>query len=321
VRGYSLIILAEIIYTDHIETKKPHRQTSKRINTVIIMAHKRLRHLYLLIFLLWCWTSFFGGCSATPRIYTMPPRELENIRAGVGTVGVVLVEAPAESEVLLPAKGFWGGVQRGVIVGVRLPVLVGFVSPIPGGTALGIIVAPFTAMFGGVYGAITAPPAREVEAAETMLEEASAVIRQMDLRTDFINTVIRFGNDRTDKTFVRLPEPGVAQANTSSLYDPSNFSEIDSILELKIEKTGLRGKYQINPPVDTFVQTKIRLIRTNDNSVWLEETFLCLSDEERTFQEWSSEKIVFIEEFRACVPELAEKIIDDFFLVYPRSDP
>ena len=143
----------------------------------------------------------------------------------------------------------------------------------------------------------------------------------MDLRTDFIDTVVRIGNDRTGKTFVRLPEPGVAQANTVDLNNLSNFSAIDSILELKIEKTGLRGKYQINPSVDTFVQTKIRLIRTNDNSVWLEETFLCLSDEERTFQEWSSEEIVFAEEFRACVAELAEKIIDDFFLVYPRSDP
>ena len=135
------------------------------------MAPQRLRLLYLLIFLLWCWASLFIGCSATPRIYTMPPRELENIRAGVGTVGVVLVEAPAESEVLMPAKGSWGGAQRGVVVGARLPVLIGFVSPIPGGTALGIMVAPFTALFGGVYGAVTAPSVREVEAAEKTLEE------------------------------------------------------------------------------------------------------------------------------------------------------
>lgn len=251
----------------------------------------------------------------------MPPRELENIRAGVGTVGVVLVEAPSESEVLMPAKGFWGGARRGIIVGARIPVLIGFVSPVPGGTLLGIFVAPFTALFGGVYGAVTAPSVQEVEAAERALDNVVAEIRQMDLRDNFLNTVVRIGNDRTGKTFVRLPEPGVAQANTVDLNNLSNFSAIDSILELKIEKTGLRGKYQINPPIDTFVQTKIRLIRTNDNSVWLEETFLCLSDEERTFQEWSSEEIVFVEEFRACVPELAEKIIDDFFLVYPRSDP
>ena len=251
----------------------------------------------------------------------MPPLELENIRADVGNVGVVLVEGPSESEVLMPAKGFWGGAQRGFIVGTRLPVLIGLISPIPGGTALGIIVAPFTAMFGGVYGAVTAPSVQEIEAAEMALDNVVAEIRQMDLRTDFIDTVVRMGNDRTGKTFVRLPELGLAQANTASLNKPSNFSAIDSILELKIEKSGLRGKYQINPPIDTFVQTKIRLIRTMDNSVWLEETFLCLGDEERTFQEWSRKEGGFIEEFRSCVPELAEKIIDDFFLVYPRSNP
>jgi hypothetical protein len=138
---------------------------------VIIMAQQRLRHLYLLIFLLWCWPSLFWGCSATPRIYTMPPRELENIRADVGNVGVVLVEAPSESEVLMPAKGFWGGARRGFIVGARLPVLIGFVSPVPGGTLLGIFAAPFTATFGGVYGAITALPAREVEVAGKTIDD------------------------------------------------------------------------------------------------------------------------------------------------------
>jgi hypothetical protein len=278
------------------------------------------QHLYLLNLLIWSGLWILAGCSTAPKIYTMPPIEIETIRADITTVGVILVDAPAESEVLMPAKGFWGGAQRGVIVGARLPILIGFVSPIPGGTLLGIIVAPFTAFFGGVYGALTAPSVQVVEAAEMALENVVAEIRQMDLRTDFINTVVRMGNDRTGKTFVQFPEPEVTQPNTISLNNPSNLSDIDSILELKIEKTGLRGRYQINPPIDTFVQTKIRLIRTADNSVLLEETLLCLSDEQRTFQEWSRKEIVFVEEFRSCVPELAEKIIDDFFLVYPQSD-
>jgi hypothetical protein len=289
---------------------------------VIIMAQKRLRHLYLLIFLLWCYASLFLGCSATPRIYTMPPRELENIRAGVGNVGVVLVEAPAESEVLMPAKGFWGGAQRGFIVGARLPVLIGFISPVPGGTLLGIFAAPFTATFGGMYGALTAPPAREVEAAEKTLKEASAEMRQMGLRENFIETVTRLGNDRTGHRFLKILDIATGEPNKEILYNPSDLPGVDTVLELKIVKTGLRGRYGIDPYVNTFVQTRIRLIRLKDNAELLDESIYCQSDQERTFQEWSQNAGIFlIEEFRSCVSELAEKTIDDFFLIYPAYAP
>ena len=286
------------------------------------MAQQRLRHLYLLIFLLWCWPSIFYGCSATPRIYTMPPQPLEIIRADVGTVGVALVELPSESEVLMPAKGFWGGARRGFIVGARLPVLIGFVSPVPGGTLLGIFVAPFTAMFGGVYGAITAPPTMEVEVAEKTLEEASAEIKQMGLREIFLETVIGLGNDRTGHRFLRLLDIATGQPNKEILYNPSDLPGVDTVLELKIVKTGLRGSYGIDPSVNTFVQTRIRLIRLKDNTDLLDETLYCQSDQERTFQEWSQKAGIFlIAEFRSCVSELAEKTIDDFFLVYPTSSP
>jgi len=287
---------------------------------VFCQAKPLFQHPYLLTLFLWGSLWILVGCSTAPKIYTMPAIEVETIREDIATVGVILVDVPAESEVLMPAKGFWGGARRGVVVGARLPVLIGFVSPIPGGTLLGFLVAPFTAVIGGVYGAVTAPSVQEVEAAEKALDNVVAEIRQMDLRATFVNTLVRMGNDRTGKKFVQLPETGVTQADNINLNNPSDLSDIDSILELKIEKTGLRGKYQINPRIDTFVQTKIRLVRTVDNFVLLEETFLCLSDEERNFQEWSRKENVFVEEFRSCVPELAEKIIDDFFLVYPRSE-
>jgi len=285
------------------------------------MFQPRFQQFCLLNLLLWSGLWVLAGCSTAPKIYTMPAMEVENIRADIAKVGVILSDAPAENEVLMPAKGIWGGARRGVVVGARMPVIIGFVSPIPGGTLLGILVAPFTALFGGVYGAVTAPSVQEVEAAEMTLDNVVAEIRQMDLRTDFLDTVVQMGNDRTGKTFVRLPGPEVAQANNENLYNYSNFTDIDRILEMKIEKTGLRGRYQINPPIDVFVQAKIRLISTSDHSVLLEEIFLCLSDEERTFAEWSRKETVFAEEFRSCVTELAEKIIDDFFLVYPRSAP
>jgi hypothetical protein len=50
------------------------------------------------------------------------------------------------------------------------------------------------------------------------------------------------------------------------------------------------------------------------------ETFFCASEKERTYTEWSqNEGRLFVDEFISCIPELAEKIVDDFFLVYPLS--
>ena len=104
-------------------------------------------------------SSGLPGCSHTPAVYKMEPREVEGIRSDIGTVGVVLAPYPPQVEAVLPARGWWGGAKRGFVSGGTIPVVIGFVSPVPGGTAFGAMVAPFTAVAGSVYGAANALPA------------------------------------------------------------------------------------------------------------------------------------------------------------------
>ena len=284
------------------------------------MVNQNVQHKYLRLLFLWVGLWVFVSCSTAPHIYTMPPWEVENIRANLVTVGVVLVNDPPKTEVLMPAKGIWGGAKRGFVVGAALPVMVGFVSPIPGGTLLGAAVAPLTAVYGGAYGAANAVPAQEVEAAAMMLENVSNELRQMGLRWEFIDEVVQLGNDRTGLVFVALPDIGPQYPNKDVSYSHEDLGGVDTILEVKIEKTGLRGIYNIDPLTDIFIQTRVRLIRVEDNLVLMDETLYCMSDEDRTFKEWAAYKgQLFVDEFRSCVPELAEKIVDDFFLVYPMA--
>ena len=63
----------------------------------------------------------------------MKPLALERIRSELSTVGVSLLPSLPATEVVLPAKGVWGGAKRGVVAGATLPVMIGFVSPVPGG--------------------------------------------------------------------------------------------------------------------------------------------------------------------------------------------
>jgi hypothetical protein len=255
------------------------------------------------------------GCAQAPTIYTMQPSALETIRAEISTIGVYLSPERPQTEVLLPAKGIWGGLKRGIVVGASLPVMIGFVSPIPGGTVLGLFVSPFAALIGGVYGIFTAIPAEEVEHAEVILAIATEKIRQRGLSDRFIENIIDRGNARTQLNFVALPP-----AHAPSLANPSHppMESIDARLQIQVQKTGLHGMYSIDPPTDTFVQVHVQLVRLRDNTILLDEHFTCASDEERTFRDWADQAGAdLIDEFQDCVPELAEKIVDDFFRVYP----
>ncbi|WP_319524533.1 hypothetical protein [uncultured Desulfosarcina sp.] len=249
----------------------------------------------------------------------MEPASLEAVRSGISTVGVALTPGPPETDVLLPAKGVWGGIKRGIVFGAAMPVMLGFASPVPGGTYIGLLVSPLGAVAGGIHGVSTAVPTEEVERAEAMLEIATDNLRQMGLREEFVNSLIDMGNERTTVRFVLWPEtPMTPPAETLAKHPDPKVDDIDARLEISVEETGLRGIYSINPPMDTFIRVRVQLIRSNDNVILMDEHFICASDEERTFADWADhEGSDLVDEFRTCVPELAEKIIDDFFLVYP----
>lgn len=261
----------------------------------------------------------FLGCAQTPHIYTMQPSELENIRSEISTIGVYLSPEPLKTEVLLPAKGFWGGVKRGIVVGAAMPVMIGFVSPIPGGTFLGLLFSPIGALIGGVYGATTAVPAREVEHAEVMLEIAADNLRRMRLRDSFVQRLIDLGNARTNLKFVAWREgPEVFNRRNAAQRSNPSPDSIDARLAVRTDRSGLRGMYSIDPPTDIFLQVQVQLIIVRGNVVLLDEMFTCASDQERTFKDWTDQGgVVLIKEFESCLLELSEKIVDDFFRVYP----
>ena len=249
----------------------------------------------------------------------MPSQHVEDIRSDIRTVGVVLASYTAEPEILSPAKGPVKGAGRGFVIGAALPVAVGFVTPIPFGSVLGLFVSPFTAVGGSVYGAVKAPPAREVAAAEAAIEQASANARAMDLRRDFLDNLVSLGTQRSNVTFAIFEDVGPSGRDEDLMYDQMlEISGIDAILEIRAEKFGLKGLYTIDPPSSSFVEIRTRLIRRKGNAVWFDETYICASERELKYGQWAHHGgQLIVDESFACVVELAEKIIDDFFMVYP----
>lgn len=271
---------------------------------------------------LFCFVGLFAlaGCSHTPKIYKMPPEQVEKIRSDLGAIGVTISSYPLKRKINKPAKGVIGGAARGLAVGAATPVVIGAVSPVPGGTAVGLLVAPYTAAAGVVYGALKAAPAEDVEKAEAASDRAIARLQEMNLRQSFVAEVVKLGAERTGLKFVPLSGMGPRDPNEVIRYDQMDIPAIDYILELRAETAGLRGLYSIDPPSTAFLEVTARLIRKQNNEVVISETFICASEVERKYTEWAqNEGQLFVDEFICCLPELAEKIVDDYFLVYPLS--
>jgi len=259
------------------------------------------------------------GCSSrTPNIYKMDPGNVERIRSSIGRVGVTISSYPVERDLKKPAKGITGGAARGFVVGASTPVVIGAVAPVPGGTFIGLLIAPFTAVVGGVYGATKGVPPEVIEEAQAALDQAIDRLKKMNLRRTFIKDVVTLGEKRTGLEFVKLSESGPKDPKEVVRYDQMKFRDIDNVLELRIEEAGLQGPYSFDPPSFAFIKVLFQLVRAEDNEILIDETLFCVSEIDRKYVEWSeNEGQFFVDEFVACIPEIAEKIVDDFFLVYP----
>ncbi len=257
------------------------------------------------------------GCSHSPAVYTMAPERIEQMRSGLGTVGVAVATYRAEPKILRPAKGPLGGAGRGIVVGASTTVAAGAVSPIPGGTFIGVLFAPVGAFVGMIYGVLTANSTAEVEKAEETIEQTISRLRAMNLRQTLRDETVRMGLERTDLTFVALPGLGPKSPNEVVRYDLLDTSGINTVLELRVEEGGLRGRYAIAPPSSAFLKMRARLFVKSDNELLLEDTVFC-AGEKRDFSEWSeNDGQLFVDALILCGTDLTEKVVEDFFLVFP----
>lgn len=257
------------------------------------------------------------GCASVPGTYQMTPAEIREFRSGLGTIGVTLSEYRAKLEFASPAKGRFGGLKRGFVAGAAKPVLIGLVAPVPGATFVGVLVAPFTAIAGAAYGVSKTPPLDEVEKAEAGINQALDRLRSQNLNQTSIEDLVRLAEERSPYEFVALPGRGPKQSEEKVRYDEMDLHGIDTVLEMRVEKGGLWGSYEIDPPSAAYMETRVRVIRVSNNEKLLEDTVVCIG-EQRKYLEWGENNGQhFYDNVLDCIPRLREKIVDDLFLVYP----
>lgn len=264
----------------------------------------RKARLHLSLALIAVVAIIHAGCGTGDtlrRLYlSLPPSE--DMRSHLGRVR--LSEGSMQTAVLFtaPAKGAGAGMARGAGFGALVPIAGGGIYGGGYGAVLGILLAPVGALVGAVVGAASAEPAAKVEEKETALR---AALEELKVPEAFRRCV-------TD----RLPERTSTPGGRVSSEEPAS-----TILEVDVEQFGLDGPgLQINPSLSFVLIERTRLIRASDGTE-LYGHWLTYRGQPRPLDDWISQNASRLrEEAARASRELAERLVDEVFLVYLPSD-
>ena len=299
----------------------------------------RTKYIQTVLMVGLCVIFLFGqwGCATQPA--TLP----EELRAELGTIGVVSAQYTPAVEFELPAKGWLGGAARGAVGGTKsfillvptgagmagIGTLMALGAPqglLVGLAGVGILLKGAGYMIiGPFYGAATAEAPATVEEAEAQLKAALASMRIQETMRDHVVQAANVANVNLKALDGRGPE------SSSDLlsYLPLDDTDIDSVLELRVTRLWLSSnesffqplrqtfskkgespidpyrEFRLNLPLSLGMELRGRLIRTADKVVLYDNTWE-YEGEPHVFAEWAANDAqLFAGHFDRAYDELA----------------
>lgn len=251
-----------------------------------------------------------SGC-ATSKPYALPPPPSEAVRENLGTIGVASARFLPKLEMDKP-MGKISGTGQGALDGAGLMIYSGLQIGDPLGLLLGIVLAPVGAVVGSVVGAVKGVSSEHLKEAEKPINKA---ISDLKIQATMRNYVLRAAKQQTEYNFVDLEGQGPETSEMKMDYNLLADRGINTVLEITVPAFGLIGKKGINPPLVFFMTLHTKLVRTTDGSV-LHEQKLIYSRQGPTFTGWTANGAKpFRDEFHRCYQSLAEKVVEEVFLL------
>jgi hypothetical protein len=254
-----------------------------------------------------------SGC-ATTKPYTLPPPPSEAVRTELGTVGIASARFLPKVEMLKP-KGKASGAAAGAGIGAGGMIEGGAMTADhdPLGLLLGLALAPVGAVVGGVVGAVEGVSSKQRNEAEDAINKA---VSQLKIQATMKDYILRVAQQQTGYHFVDLDGQGPETPEGKVDYSSLANGGIDTVLEISVPAFGLVGTKGINPPLAFFMSLQTRLVRTKDGAVLYEQK-LEYRNAQRTFTAWAAKNAEpFRVEFNRCYQSLAEKVVEEIFLLY-----
>jgi hypothetical protein len=258
------------------------------------------------------------GCVRGP--YILPPTPPEEVKAQLGAVGVVSACFPPEITFREP-MGKVAGAATGAATGALTTIAAGAyggamsMTPLVGlfCVAAGVALAPAGALVGGVAGAAAGVSPEKRKAARETVDAACMGVKFQEMMRD---CVIQVGREQTRRPLIGLEEGGPTADGEQVSYRHLGAKGVDTVLEISLLKFGLEGEGIVNPPLALTMTERTRLIRAVDGKV-LYEHRLTYSGVKREFVDWATDNAQPLrEELERCYRHLAERIIEEAFLLY-----
>jgi hypothetical protein len=249
----------------------------------------------------------------------------ETDRQKLGSVGVVAANFVPAFELQKPAKGGFSGFGRGLAGGAAK----GFTAPLSSGGGSsdglgGIVILGLSVIFGtvggivgGVSGAIKAVPASDVESAETALNKA---IKVQNIQEKLRDRVLQLAKYWPKYRITALPEKGPAAPDEKVSYSFLSSKGVDTVLEVSVRNFGLSGKWEVNPPLQFFMNSTARLVQVKDDKELYNQTFTYISST-HNFTDWATaDSKLFYEEMDQAYDYLSSQIVNNLLVLSPPGE-
>lgn len=260
------------------------------------------------------------------------------VHSGCATRGPVVLESRQQAALALDRIAFvaaaatpdirFEGIARGTGVGVASGAASTFMQCTTAlghggcsGSACGALVVLWlgicgiAGLVGGAAGGATAPDAASVVDTEKKLAATPELKTvQASLRDQVIAAA------RTHGTRI-IPITGIAEEEAARTrdYRPLAAAGAEVVLETALSRAGTAGA-GINAPVAGYMEARIRLVRTSDNSEQFSATYLYQGGR-TTFAEWSANQGErLLQMLDAGYERLGTHIYESVFLLYPYPD-
>jgi hypothetical protein len=268
-----------------------------------------------------------SGC-----VSSLPHPLSEDVRSGLGTVGIVSASFVTAGDLSAYSKSREGGAVRGGTEGAAAGALGGAallaeLSASTGFSAVALAGAPVigpalvvlvgaTVLVGAGLGASKAIPKETVIKIEEMLNRALSELR---LAETVQHHIVRTASSQANRTVVVIEGQGPATLEEAADYRSQSEKGVDTVLEASILSVQFDGKGGKDPLLSFKMTLRARLIRTADGTV-LYEHALEYRSAKRKFSQWTKDNAKpFIDELDSAYQGLAEKVTEEIFLVYDLS--
>ena len=255
-----------------------------------------------------CMAAAVAGC-----VGQEPAAPSHALRARLGAIGLASAGPPPRINVMpIP-----GGKGKGAAQGAGAAMASSFngcleVDPTGLCALASLVLSPFIALGGAVYGAVAAKPESEVATAQNAI---AAVLEGQDHQALLLER-FRESTQGTGRTVTPVRRLEGAAGEFSAL----RAQGLDTLLELRVARLSLGRKPGVNPPLHLRIAARVRLIDLHSGEELFGREFTYRSSKGMEFLQWAARDA---RPLRAAVAEgflrLAREMATTLFTGPPQS--